>query len=97
MIILIREKTEKVRCHKVLYEATEKHPAQIDQWTEDKVVGKFTTKLFSGKMTPIDKSQILARLDKVIAEVKKARMRANQEEAKESKIAKQLFDYILRG
>lgn len=88
-------KTAKTFMHKVLYEATDKHPAQIEKWEEQAPVGKYITKTTSGMFSPADKSAVLGRLDKLIQAVKKARMKANMVDAVDATIGNKLFDFIL--
>jgi len=89
-----RIRTKKVTKPVVLYEATKEHPAQVKEVSEDIQTGTVETRLSSSKLSPAQKSDILARLDNVISAVKKARMRANCEEVKPAKVGKVLFDYI---
>lgn len=70
-------KTEKVMIPVVLYEATDKHPAQVKEATRDEVVGTFTRVLKCGAATSLQKANVLALVDELIAEVKKARVQAN--------------------
>ena len=88
-------RTEKQNKHRVLYEATKEHPAQIQTWTEDVVVATIETTHTSGMMTSAEKSAVLGRLDKLIAAVKKARQRANTVEVNDLKISSLMFDYIV--
>ena len=88
-------KTKKEICHKVLYDATAQHPAQIETWNEMINVGLNTENIWSGMISPADKSDILTRVDKVIQGVKKARQRANGTEIESSAVGKAIFDYIL--
>lgn len=90
-------KGEKQRKHKVLYDATDKHPAQIETWTEDQPVARIETIHRSTMLTPADKSAMLERTDSLIRAVKTARQRANTVEASDRKIAKAMFDYITAG
>jgi hypothetical protein len=76
----VTTKTEKKVTPVVLYAATDKHPAQIEKVTEDVPVGTFTLNVISGATTAIQKAQVLAVLDELIIEVKKARTRANSVE-----------------
>jgi hypothetical protein len=78
----------------VLYEATDKHPAQVKEVTNDVLVGTFKTTNFSGESQPGDKAAFLARIDKLIEAVKKAKMKANEVEVDELKVGKAIFDYI---
>lgn len=87
-------KTAKTVRHKVLYEATKEHPAQIEKWTEDEKVGKITINTWSSMLTPAEKSKLLGRIDKLIRAVKKARQRANGETVLKAEIGSSLFGYI---
>lgn len=87
-------KTKKEVQHKILDKATDKHPAQIERWTEDVKVGKYTKNLWSGAITPARKSEMLEKIDQLIVATKQARMRANQAEVVKDKIGKDLFDFI---
>lgn len=87
-------KTAKTFKHKVLYEATDKHPAQIEKWEEVENVGKYITETWSGMISTAGKSSLLGRIDKLIRAVKKARQRANTEEVVEISIGKELIDFI---
>lgn len=89
-------KTEKVVQPLLLSPATDKHPAQVDKITLDKVVGKWHTKVYSGMITSLEKSKLIGNLDNLIHEVKKARMRANSEEVNNVEIGKVLVDFILK-
>lgn len=88
-------KTRKEITPFVLYEATDKHPAQVEKLTEDKVIGTFETKKWSGAVTPARKAAILGRLDKLLEAVKVARQKANETEAPNQEVGKTLTDYIL--
>ena len=76
----IKNKTEKTLCYKILADATDKHPARIETWHEDKPIGRSKTKTWSGMITTAEKSAILWRLDKLIQAIKQARQRANETE-----------------
>lgn len=90
----VRAKTQKVPQFKVLYEATEHHPAQIERWNEEVVVGRFTQTTQSAMMPASRKAAILGRLDKLIQATKQARMRANSVDIVDSKIGDDIFNYI---
>jgi len=87
-------KTEKQVHHKILYDATKEHPAQIEKWNTDVPIGRVVTTVWSGMISPADKSKLLGRVDTLIRAVKKARQRANCQEVTELDIGKKLFDYI---
>lgn len=88
-------RTAKTFQHKVLYEATKEHPAQIERWEETKNVGIFITERWSGMLTSAKKAMLLQRIDKLIQATKKARQRANCEEVEDAKIGKEIFTYIM--
>lgn len=91
----ITTKTEKVVTPVVLYGATDKHPAQIEKVTTDKVVGTFTLNVISGATTAIQKANVLSVLDDLIIEVKKARTRANSVPVQTVQIGKSITDLIM--
>lgn len=91
----IQFKTKKEIVPKILYEATDKHPAQIEVLTEQKEVGRYKVMLWSGMITSREKANYLTRIDKLLIAVKEARMRANTQEVITEKTASKIFDYIL--
>ena len=62
--------------HRVLYEATEQHPAQIEKWEEQGPIGEYVKEVWSGMVSSAEKSKFLGRIDKLIRAVKQARQRA---------------------
>lgn len=91
----VTTKTERVITPVVLYEATKEHPAQIEKINKDEVVGTFTTVSFSGAITSLQKANALKRIDDLISEVKKSRMRANTKEVVTTTIGSILTKYLL--
>ena len=87
-------KTEKDFNFKVLYAATDKHPAQIEKWDDSKVVGVYTTQKWNGMLTPAQKAAYLERVDNLIKSVKQARQRANAVEVVEGEIGTRFWEYI---
>lgn len=87
-------KTEKTMMSHVAYEATKDHPAQVQVYNKDIVVGEWTNKEWSGCVSVSDKSKYLGKIDELHRAVKKARMRANEVEVKNLKIGKKFFDFI---
>ena len=87
-------RTKKVRKNHVLAEATDKHAAQVEVYTEDEKVAKVITDTWCGMISSAEKSAILSRIDKLMRAVKKARQRANTTEVIDINIGKSLFDYI---
>ena len=88
-------KTEKTVQHKVLYDATPEHPAQIEKWNEDTPVGRIETIQRSGMLSVRRKSQLLGRVDQLIMAVKKARQRANTVDVVDRKIGQDLMNFVL--
>lgn len=95
----IKQKTAKKFDFQILYEATDKHPAQIKEWEAQVPVGEFHTVHYSGMLSPRDKAEILKRIDKIYMAVKQARMRANTHkiENTDKKIGSKITDYIRYG
>lgn len=87
-------KTETIIEPVVLYEATKEHPAQVKESSKTKNVGKYITNVWSGMISPAEKSLKLSRIDTLIRAVKKARQRANTTEVNKRQVGKKLFDYI---
>ena len=88
------QKTENTITHKVLYDATDKHPAQIEKWTDKKQVGEYTTHKFSGMVTPRQKSDLLSKIDALIMAAKKGRMQANSAEVVSTSIGEKLYNFL---
>jgi hypothetical protein len=97
-------KSEPTRTHRtrktqrpiVLYDATDKHPAQTQLITEDEVVGYWSTQKVSTAMPVTQKKKILEKIDLLLRGVKDARERANDTEVTEKPlVAKKLFDFVL--
>lgn len=87
-------KTVQTIQHKVLVEPTKEHPAQIEKWKENEPIGEFTEVKYSGKITPAEKSQLLAKVSALINAVKKARMRANKTPVVKVAVSKAFFQFI---
>jgi hypothetical protein len=91
----VTTRTEKVVTPVVLYEATKEHPAQVKEVSRDEVIGTFTTTIFSGAVSSLQKANALERIDDLIGEIKKARMRANCQEVPHVKIGTEITKYLL--
>lgn len=90
-------KTEKVIRPVVLYEATKEHPAQVKEVSSDVSVAVIENVQRSGMISVTDKSEMLGRVDQAIRGVKKARQRANDVTVENIHVAKDLFNFILKG
>lgn len=96
------EPVERVRTKKIpkvitKAEATDKFQAQTEIVMADEAVGTWTQTFASGALSPKQKSQILARIDMLIAGVKIARAKANGQETDNSRIGLKFFNYINAG
>lgn len=87
-------KTKKVLRNHVKAAATDKHPAQVDTFSEDIVVGKWKTVKFSGSMPAKEINDCLARVEKLRQAVKFAREEANAAEAKHLHMGEKIFGFI---
>lgn len=88
-------KTEKMMTPVEMAPATDKHPAQVQAVTKDVVVGKFSMIKRSGAATAVQKAELIKRIDELMIEVKKARMRANEAEVEAVTIGAKLVDFLL--
>ena len=78
----------------VLVPPTDKHPAQAQLITVDRPAGNWTTNTRSGCLSSRQKSNLLDRLEKLIAGTKIARAKANDIEVQHAEIGKICFNYI---
>ena len=95
-------KTAKTFMHKVLVDAQfpkegeggQSLPAQIEKWEEQKTVGMYQKTIWSGMITPVEKSNFLSKIDKLIRATKKARQRANATNVVKINIGEEIFNFI---
>lgn len=87
-------KTKKVMKNHVKAPATDKHPAQVETYTEDIIVGYWTNIKMSGAIPASEKNAMLGRVKELQDSVKVAREEANSLEIKQRRIGEALFDYI---
>lgn len=90
----VRAKTKKGFDSKVIVQATDKFPAQIEKWETVDTIGHLTKIRWCSMISVADKSKLLARFDKVAMAVKQARQRANEVEVNNIKIGADLFSFI---
>lgn len=79
----------------VLYHATDKHPAQVRELKDSRVVGQYTKDMWSSKISSADKHEFLKRIDIILRAVKEARQRANNQPLVKVNYAKKIVDYIM--
>jgi hypothetical protein len=87
-------RTKKIPRNHVKAEATERHPAQVDVYTEDVVVGTWTVTKWSGAWPAAKVRALLARIAELRDAVKHARETANSVEVVDTKIGGRIFDYL---
>lgn len=92
---LVKNKTKKTFQHKILVQADEHHPAQVEKWPIDQVCGKYIESQSSGEMSSAQKSSILDRVDRLHRAVKQARQRANATTVVNINIGKALTGFIM--
>ena len=78
----------------VLYEATERHPAQVQTYNEDVAVGKNHTTEFSGAMSPTEHKALMGRIETLQQAVKFAREEANRTPADVNYTGTKVLSYI---
>lgn len=89
-------RTAKVPRNHVVAEATEKHPAQVQVYTEDVTVGYWTKIEFSGAVPAARVRELTERVDRLAEAVKFAREKANSAEVTDQHVGAQVLDYLLR-
>lgn len=87
--------TRKVPKNHVRAEATERHPAQVDVYQEDVVVGFWSTVKLSGAVPARRVAELRQRITVLIDAVKVARETANMADVVDPKPASGVFDYLL--
>jgi hypothetical protein len=87
-------KTRKVLKNHVKAEATREHPAQVETYTEDVVVGYWTTIKFSGAIPAREKNEMLQRVRKLQEAVKAAREEANALAVEVKKTGAPILQYV---
>jgi hypothetical protein len=87
-------KTKKVPRNHVKAEASEHHPAQVEVYYEDVIVGTWRTVKFSGALPARRVNDLLARVEKLQEAVKFAREEANNLEVDDQKIGGKFFQYL---
>jgi len=83
----------------VLYDATDKHPAQVKEITVDEPIATIQTQQWSGLITPAEKSDMLDRAEQLTRALKSALSRANSIDIPKSdiKVGKILLSYVFDG
>ncbi len=87
-------RTKKVFVPILLAPATDKHPAQIKETTEDQKAGIWTTLKFSGAMPAATAADLLARVEKLQRAVKFAREECNLLPIEQAPIGAKVFHFL---
>lgn len=87
-------RTKKVPRNHVLAEATDRHPAQVQMYTEDVPEGDWTTVKFSGALPAARVRTLLERVTALQHAVKFAREEANATEITDRKGGEAVFSYL---
>ncbi|WP_437596250.1 DUF7873 family protein [Sorangium sp. So ce590] len=87
-------RTKKIPRNHVKAEATDKHPAQVEVYHEDVVVGYWKTVKFSGALPARRINELLDRVEKLQKAVKFAREEANNQAAEEQKVGAAVLGFI---
>lgn len=87
-------RTKKVPRNHVLAAATEKHPAQVQMYNEDVIVGTWTQRKFSGALPAKDVAAMLDRVQRLQDAVRVAREEANTTTAVDLKVGNAVLGYV---
>lgn len=87
-------RSKKVPRNHVKAEATDKHPAQVEMYFEDVLVGYWTTVKYSGALPQARISELKSRVVKLSEAVKLAREAANSTIVTDQKIGERVFGYL---
>lgn len=90
----VSNRTKKVPRSYVLYEATEKHPAQVEMYHEDVTVGQWKTIKFSSALAAQEKNEMTQRVRRLQEAVKFAREEANSMEVDRVQLGNKVFDFV---
>lgn len=88
-------RTKKIPRNHVKAPATDKHPAQVEIYTEDVVVGYWSTTKFSGAVPAARRTQLVERVDTLLDAVKFAREAANSVPVTDVHVGAEVFAYLL--
>jgi len=90
-------RTRKVPRNHVKAEATAHHPAQVEVYNEDVVVGTWRAVKSSGALPALRVREMLERVETLQKAVKFAREEANNLEVVEQYVGKRVFDYLFKS
>lgn len=93
----IKYRTEKVPNSYEKSAATDKHPAQVEFYWDDRPVGTWTEIRYSGAIEAKQKNAMLERVTQLRDAVKIAREEGNSIKLEKADIANSVFDFIFDG
>lgn len=88
-------KTKKVLRNHVKALATDRHPEQVEVYTEDIPIGTWSLTKFSGAIPAKLRNDLVERVNQLIDAVKVAREEANGTEVQQQKVAAEVFQFLL--
>lgn len=88
-------RSKKVKRNHVKAPATDRHPAQVEVYDEDVMVGTWTKTVFSGAFPQEILGLMQTRVGRLLDSVRAARTEANQVEASAQEAGAALFAYIM--
>lgn len=74
--------------------ATDRHPAQVEIFHEDVIVGTWSKREFSGALPATRVNELITRVEGLQTAVKFAREEANNTDITDAKAGKAVFDYL---
>lgn len=77
--------------------ATDKHPAQVDVWHEDVIVGNWSTTHFSGALPQQTVNDMLGRLQALREAIQVARSTGNETVIEQKHTSNALLQYVFSG
>lgn len=96
--VVSTHRTKKVQKPIVLYDATDKHPAQTQLITEDVIAGHWNQEKHSGAFPAPEKTKLLENVDALLIAVKEARESANNiEETPSPDVGDAVFEFLYGG
>jgi hypothetical protein len=87
-------RTRKTPMNHVKAAATDRHPAQVDVYFEDKPVGVWTAVKFTGGIPEDRRAELLGRVDKLAQAVSDAREEANAREVDNQHTGEQVLNWL---
>lgn len=89
-------KTQKIPRNHVKAEATDRHPAQVEIYHEDVVIGNWATVLLTSSLPATKVREMADRVLKLRAAVQYAREEANATVVQDVKVGHAIFDFVTR-